>query len=395
MKYNFDEVVNRRGMNAVKWEQNGYLAGMGMTKEIDDETISLYIADMDLKSPQPIVDAMHRVADYHMYGYSMPFDDYYEAVKGWFKRRHDWEFDTEDIVPSPGTVNALDYAIKEFTKKGDRVIIQRPVYPPFTRVIEVRDRVVANNKMIKTEEGYEIDFDDFETLAADSHTKLFFLCNPQNPTGKIFTVEELNKLGEICAKHDVIMIADEIHGDLIRKDAKFIPMAKVAPKDLKLMTCTAINKTFNCAGLHSTNVIITNPELRERFAKTMFNYMPSPFTIEAVIAGYNEGEEWLDQVKEYIDGNMAYIHNFLKERMPKVKMTVPEGTYVAWMDFSGYGISGQEVHERIYNNANVIMESGWLFGEEHEHYQRMVTVSSRKIIEKALERIEKAFEDLN
>jgi cystathionine beta-lyase len=312
-----------------------------------------------------------------------------------FKKRHGWEIKKEEIIYSPGTVHALSVAVRALTALGDGVIIQRPVYPPFTSVIEGNGRQVMNNALICDEEGYySIDFEDFEAKAKEPKTKLFILCNPHNPTGRNFNHQELRKLAKICERNDVLIVADEIHGDLVRCDQTFIPIAKAADNDDHILTCTAINKTFNVAGLHCTNVIIPNPKHRDTFSRVMGIQLPSPFTISALIAVYNEGEEWLEQLKEYIDGTLKDVKQFLAVKMPLVKVQIPEGTYVMWMDFSGYGLSPEEVHDRIYNYANVLLEDGKMFGEEGLPYQRICIPSPRPIIKEAFERIFREFADL-
>ncbi|MEH7387030.1 MalY/PatB family protein [Bacillus sp. JJ1521] len=395
MKYNFNEIVNRRNTFSVKWDGGKFLKESGFTDRYDEETIPLFTADMDLPVPQPLIEALHKIVDNQIYGYSIFSDEYYEAIQNWFKRRHDWEIKREEIIYSPGTVHALNIAVRAFTEPGDGVIIQRPVYPPFTSAVEGNNRKVVNNALICDEDGYyTIDFEDFEAKAKMESTKMFILCNPHNPTGRIFNQDELKKLSEICAVHNVLIIADEIHGDLIRRDQTFIPIAKASTSDDHIITCTAINKTFNVAGLHCTNIIIPNPDHRKTFNDTLGFQLASPFTMAALISVYNEGEEWLEQLKEYIDETLEYSKQFLAERMPKVKVRIPEGTYVMWMDFSGYGISPDEVHDRIYNRANVILEDGKMFGEEGLQYQRICIPSPRPMIKEALERIAREFEDL-
>lgn len=396
MKYNFDEIVNRRNTYSMKWDGGEFIKKMGLTNRYDEGTLPLFTADMDLPVPQPLIDALHKTVDHRIFGYSVFPNEYFEAIQHWFKKRHDWDIKTEEIIYSPGTVHAVNIAVKAFTEPGDGIIIQRPVYPPFTRAIESNGRNVRNNALICDENGrYSIDFADFEAKAKEENTKLFILCNPHNPTGRVFGAEELQKLADICAENGVIIIADEIHGDLIRMNHTFLPIAKVARSTDHIITFTAINKTFNVAGLHCTNVIISNPELRTKFSKELGMHLASPFTISALIAVYNEGEEWLEQLKEYIDGTMEWVVNFLAERMPKVKTRIPEGTYLMWLDFSGYGISPEEVHDRIYSKANVILEDGSMFGEEGLVYQRICLPSPRPIIKEAFERIAKEFEDLN
>jgi cystathionine beta-lyase len=393
LKYNFDTMVNRRGTYSLKWDGEKFIKGSGLTSRYDEETIPLFTADMDLPVPQPLIDALHKTVDHRIFGYSVFPAEYFEAIQHWFKKRHDWEIKKEEIIYSPGTVHALNMAVRAFSDKGDGIIIQRPVYPPFTASINANARELLNNALICDDEGYyHIDFEDFETKAKDEKTKMFILCNPHNPTGRIFTKDELTRLSDICAKHNVIIVADEIHGDLIRQNQTFIPIAKAADNTDHIVTFTAINKTFNVAGLHCTNVIISNPELRETFNRIMGFHLPSPFTISALIAVYNEGEEWLEQLKEYIDGTMQWVVKFLAERMPKVKVSIPEGTYIMWMDFSGLGLSPEDVHDRIYNKANVILEDGKMFGDEGLQYQRICIPSPRPLIQEAFERIAREFE---
>lgn len=395
MKYNFDEIVNRRNTYSLKWDGGELIKAIGFTERYDSETIPLFTADMDLPVPQPIIDALHKTVDHRIFGYSVFPDEYYESIQHWFKKRHDWKISREEIVYSPGTVHALNVAVKALTKPGDGVIIQRPVYPPFTAAVEGNGRVVQNNALKCDSEGnYTIDFGDFESKAKEETTTMFILCNPHNPAGRIFTQEELKRLSGICEEHNVLIVADEIHGDLIRKNQTFYPIAKVANNTDHILTCTAINKTFNVAGLHCTNVVISNPEIRKIFSEAMGMHLPSPFTVSALIAAYNEGADWLEQLKEYLDETMEYVKNFFAQNLPTVKVSIPEGTYVMWLDFRGYGLSSKEVHDRIYNKANVVLEDGELFGEEGEGFQRICIPSPRPIIKEALERISLQFQDV-
>src|SRR4051812_21181594 len=239
MKYNFNEIVDRRNTYSLKWDGGDLIKQVGLTERYDDETIPLFTADMDLPVPQPLIDALHKTVEHRIFGYSVFPDEYYDSIQHWFKKRHDWTIKREEIVYSPGTVHALNIAVKALTNPGDGVIIQPPVYPPFTASVEGNGRVVRNNAMKRDSEGYySIDFEDFEAKAKEENTKMFILCNPHNPTGRIFTVEELKKLSDICAENDVIIVADEIHGDLIRKNQTFIPLAKIVDKTDHIITCT-------------------------------------------------------------------------------------------------------------------------------------------------------------
>jgi len=392
MKYNFDEIINRRGTYSIKWDGGDMIKKIGLTQRYDEETIPLFTADMDLPVPQPLIDALHKTVDHRIFGYSIFPEEYFEAIQHWFKKRHDWEINKEEIIYSPGTVHALNIAVRAFTNPGEGIIIQRPVYPPFTAAIKANGRELLNNALKSDDDGYyHIDFADFEDKAKDENTKMFILCNPHNPTGRIFNKEELKKLSDICAANNVLIIADEIHGDLIRRDQTFLPIAKIAENADHIISFTAINKTFNLAGLHCTNVIITNPTHRKNFTSVMGNHLPSPFTVSALISVYHDGDEWLEQLKDYIDGTMEWVVEFLAKNMPKVKVSIPEGTYIMWMDFSGYGLTPEEVHDRIYNKANVILEDGKMFGEEGLHYQRICIPSPRPMIKEAFERIAKEF----
>lgn len=395
MKYNFDEHLERRGTGSMKWDARDFIKTIGLTDRYDEDTIPLFLADMDFPAPEPVIEALHKTVDNKIFGYTMASEEYYEAIIDWFKRRYNWDINKEEITYCPGTVKALGVSVKAFTDVGDGVIIQRPVYPPFTSAIEDNERVVVNNPLVNNNGYYKIDFKDFEEKAKVESTKLFILCNPHNPSGRIFTSGELKKMADICYENNVILIADEIHGDLIRRGNRFYPIVNCTDKTEHIVTCTAINKTFNVSGLHATNIIINDEALRNRFKKVLGYEMPSPFTIAAIIAAYNEGEEWLEQVVGYIDDNIDFVINFLKENMPKVKVVKPEGTYVMWLDFRNYGIPPEDIKKRIYTEANVILESGSMFGEEGIGYERICVPSPRQIIERAMKRIAAAFEDLN
>ncbi|MFC3420175.1 MalY/PatB family protein [Salinicoccus hispanicus] len=396
MKYDFDTPINRRNTYAMKWDGGEMIKEFGLTERYDEDTIPLFTADMDFQVAEPIVEALRKTVDHQIFGYTIAPDAYYESIQKWFSDKYDWYIKKQEIIYAPGTVHSLNIAVKAYSKKGDGIIIQRPVYPPFTSAIENNDRVVKNNAMIRDEEGrYSIDFEGFEALAKEPDTSMFIMCNPHNPTGNIVRPDELKRLAEICHDNDVIIIADEIHGDLIRVGESFTPIIKASEHTDHIVTLTAINKTFNLAGLHCTNVVISDEALRKKFQEEQGMSLPSPFTVAALIAAYNEGDEWLRQVSEYIDGNIDFIIDFLEREMPKVKVNRPAGTYVLWMDFSGYGISEKEVHDRIYNEANVLLEDGKMFGEEGNDFQRICVPSPRSVLEEAMNRIKKAFEDLH
>lgn len=398
MKYHFDEIIDRKNARysySMKHSESPMIADMIGVNKFSDETIPLFTADMDFKTAQPIIDALKGVADHGVFGYSLIPKEYYDAVISWFKRHHQWQINEDDIVYVDGTIEAMNYAIKSFTDEGDGVIIQRPVYGPFTSSVENAKRIVVNNQLIKDDEGYyTMDFEDLEAKAKDPQNKLLLLCNPHNPVGRVWKPEELKELSRICKENDVIIFADEIHGDLTRKDVVFTPIATVYDDD-HVITATAVNKTFNLAGLHCTNLVIPNLQLRNQFVNTFGLTLPSPFTIAAVVAAYNDGEEWLEQLKEYLDHNIDWVLTFLKKKMPQVKVSLPEGTYIIWIDFSAYGLSAQEIHHRIYDKADVLLEGGNIFDPDlGDGFERVCVPSARSVIEEAFNRIYEQFKDL-
>ena len=395
MKYNFDEIIDRRGSNCVKWEAGELLIQYGLTDRFDKDTIPLFIADMDFPCPEPVIQALHDRVDKRMFGYSTHFTspEYVQAIQGWFKRRHNWEIASESIVYCPGTVEAVNVLIRTFSAKGDGVIIQRPVYSPFTSSIEGNKRSVVSNSLVNHDGYYSIDFDDFEKKAQDPKNTLFILCSPHNPVGRVWKPDELIRMAEICLANDVVFVADEIHGDLIRSDQTHHPICTLVDDDC-LIACTAINKTFNTAGLHCSNIIIKNKEMREQFSAGLGMKMPTPFAITALIAAYNQGEDWLEQLNAYIDGNLEFLDTFLKEKMPQVSYCVPEGTYIGWLDFRGYDLAPEKVHEKIYSHANVVLGDGESFGPEGAGFQRICVPCARSVLQEAMERIHAEFKGL-
>lgn len=396
MKYDFDTVVSRRGTNSVKWDMGESYVKSGFAERFDDETISAFTADMDFRCSQPIIDAIKRVADHGIFGYTTlgACPEYYEAVVNWFGKRYAWDIQKDWIVYCNGTVTALKYAVQAFTEENDGIIIMRPVYFPFSGVIKSTGRQVVNCQLLVDENGYaSIDFEEFEKCAANPDTKAFILCNPHNPVGRVWTEEELKRIAEICQKHDVLIFADEIHGDLTRAEVTFHPIASLTEDSSKIVTFTAVNKTFNLAGLEITNVVIEDDTLREQYKKAVGRLSPSPFAIAALIAAYTESADWLDQLKEYLDGNIDWVIGFLKERMPEVVCFRPEGTYIMWLDFRAYGYSAEEIRKRIYKDANVFLEGGTMFDpDQGAGYERICVPMSRSVLKEAFERIAKAFD---
>ena len=401
--YDFDRLIDRRHDTysySQKWSCAKALAKRLGVKEITDNHIALFTADMDLRCAQPILDALHATVDHGIFGYSTldGCDAYADAIRGWFARHDKWDVDCDLMALSAGTVKALDVCVQAFTKPGDGVIIQRPVYPPFMHVVEDNERMILNNQLIRhtaeDPEGdlyYSIDFDNLEELAARPEAKMFILCNPHNPVGRVWTAEELERMAQICMKHDVLIVADEIHGDLVCEGVTMRHMAQVAP-DARVITCTAVNKTFNLAGLAATNVFFSNAQDKARFEEVRGFIESNPFAISAVIAAYNEGDDWYEQVKAYIEANFDTVIAYFADHLPDVGVRRPEGTYILWFDFEArcrkLGLDGAELHRRIYDDAQVLLQDGSNFDPEGgEFFQRMCVPTPRTMLLDACERI--------
>lgn len=399
MTYDFDRPVDRRGTYSMKWDgpslMESFFPGIG---ECEKEPLCVFTADMDFQCAESIREELQKIVDRNLYGYTglAPTAEvckpYYDAVTGWFKRHYGWEIDPETIVYTPGTVNAVDIAIKTFSKEGEGVLINPPVYGPFAMSIEGAGRKVVRSPLINTGGYYTVDFAGFEEKAKDPNTKIFILCSPHNPTGRIWTPEELRRMYGICTANGVVVVTDEIHGDLIRKGETFHPMATVVDGK-NLVSCTAANKTFNLADLKTTNVVIRDPEMRAQYTKGLGFTFPNIFTIAATIGAYNGGQEWLDQVRDYLDGTIDWVLDFVKEKMPRVKIRRPEGTYVLWMDFRGYGLTPDEVNDRILKKAGVVLERGEMFDQElGAGFQRICVPTQRAVIQECFRRMEEVFE---
>ena len=399
MTYDFDRPVDRRGTYSMKWDgpslMGSFFPGIG---ECEKEPLCVFTADMDFQCAESIREELQKIVDRNLYGYTglAPTAEvckpYYDAVTGWFKRHYGWEIDPETIVYTPGTVNAVDIAIKTFSKEGEGVLINPPIYGPFAMSIEGAGRKVVRSPLINTGGYYTVDFTGFEEKAKDPNTKIFILCSPHNPTGRIWTPEELRRMYGICTANGVVVVTDEIHGDLIRKGETFHPMATVVDGK-NLVSCTAANKTFNLADLKTTNVVIRDPEMRAQYSKSLGFTFPNIFTIAATIGAYNGGQEWLDQVRDYLDGTIDWVLDFVKEKMPRVKIRRPEGTYVLWMDFRGYGLTPDEVNDRILKKAGVVLERGEMFDQElGAGFQRICVPTQRAVIQECFRRMEEVFE---
>lgn len=395
MNYDFDTVIDRHHTSSVKWGCGMQVKEWNFTERFDNETIALFTADMDFHCPKPIIDALKEVVKHGIFGYSCTagLPEYNQAICRWFRERHNWEIKPETIVSCNTATEALDIAIRSYSREGDGIMITRPVYGPFTEAILKNKRRVVNSRLINNDGYYTMDFEDIERKIKEEHVQIFALCSPHNPAGRVWRDEELKSLAEICERNGVLIISDEVHCEFIRRGVSFLTMAKVG-KPENTVVVTGINKSFNCAGLCAAQVMIADEDLRARFKKEQGISLPNPFAIAAVIAGYTKGDEWMDQVNAYIEDTIDWILEYVKKYLPKVKIRRPEGTYILWADFRGTGLSPAEIHDRIYNRANVCLDSGTGYDpEQGSGFERICIPAPRAIIKEAFERIAKEFAD--
>ena len=390
MKYNFDEVIDRKNTDSMKWSASYLEQHFGSA-----DCVPLWVADMDFRTAQPVIDAVTERAGHGIYGYALAGDEFYEAVIKWQKRRNGWEVKKEWIVFSPGVVPALWHIVRTFCSPGEKVILQSPVYYPFYKVIEDNGCQVINNRLINNGGRYEMNFDELEKQAADGSVRMMILCSPHNPVGRVWTKEELRRVSEICFANDVLLVSDEIHSDLVFRPNVHTPAASLSEElMMNTITCMAPSKTFNLAGVQVSDVIVPDRRLRRKLAGSLKSagVMPNVFGLAAQTAAYNEGEEWLEQLLEYLAGNLDFMENFITSELPEVKFRRPEGTYLAWLDFSGYGFTTEELQNRMKNKAGVALDDGYIFGDGGEPCQRINFACPRSVLIKAMERLRKGVE---
>ncbi len=392
---NFDEIVDRRGTNCLKYDFAVERGALKPGEELGD-LLPLWIADMDFRTSSFVQDALIRSVEHGIFGYTEPKAEYFKALQNFYHRRHNFEFDPRWVIKTPGVMIVLALAIKAFTKVGDAVLIQQPVYMHFPDVILQNDRKLVSNDLVYGEDGrYHIDFEDFERKIVENNVKLFLLCSPHNPVCRVWTREELLRVGEICLKHNVFVVADEIHNDFVFEGTHTV-FASLGEKFAdNSITVTSPTKTFNLAGLQIAHAFVKNPEVRKAIRKEIDGIGYSQVTIPGLVAAqaaYEHGEEWLEALKKYLKGNIDFVDKFVKENLPGVKLVPMEATYLAWLDFKGTGLSTTQVDDLIRNKARLWLNSGTLFGKTGECFQRVNLACPRSILEEALKRIKKALE---
>ena len=388
MKYDFDEMIDRRGSGSYKWD--------GTDRK---DILPLWVADMDFRVAEPIMTALRKRLEHGIFGYTKVRDSYYEALSGWFARRHGWKIEKEQVIYTIGVVPAISAIIKAFTQPGDKVLIQTPVYNCFYSSIRNNGCTFASNPLVlgnASDDGasalgrYTIDFDDLEKKASDPAVKLMLLCNPHNPAGRVWTVDELRRIGEICLRHDVIIVADEIHCELVLGGHKYTPFSSISEEfSRNCVTCVSPSKAFNIAGLQIANIVTANPEMKSKIDRAInINEVcdVNPFGVEALIAAYDEGEEWLEQLLEYIEGNWQYMKDFCATSLPDFHLVELEGTYLAWMDCRHLGMESERLEEDLIEKTGLWLNAGSMYGEEGEGFMRWNLACPRARLADALDR---------
>lgn len=387
----FDTVIDRKNTNSLKYD---FAAERGKPENI----LPLWVADMDFRISSYIQEALVRQAEHGIYGYSDTKKGYFDAVSSWMERHHDWKVEEKWLVKTPGIVFALGMAVKAFTEKGDAVLISQPVYYPFREVIADNGRRIVDSTLVLGENGkYHMDFEDFEEKIIHEHVKLFFLCNPHNPVGRVWTREELITLGDICKRHQVIVVSDEIHGDFIFRGKHHVFVDLKEEYKEFFIVCTAPSKTFNIAGLQVSNIFIPNDALRKKFKKQIDAAGYSQLNaagLAACEAAYKYGEEWYQAMISYVKENIAYTKSYIENNIPRIKMIDAEGTYLVWVDFRGLSLSNRDLEDLIVKKAGLWLDSGAIFGSAGEGFERINVACARATLTEALERLKKVIDSI-
>ena len=379
MKYDFDEQISRRGTNSYKWDSAE-----------SEHVLPMWVADMDFRTVPAVVDALRQRVEHGIFGYTRVPDSYYEAVTGWFARRHGWAIDREWIIYTSGVVPAISAVIKALGVPGDKVLVQTPVYNCFFSSIRNNGCEAACSPLLRTGDTYRMDFDDLERKAADPAVKLMLLCNPHNPAGRVWTREELTRLGEICLRHDVTVVADEIHCELVFPEYTYTPFASISEEfQRRSVTCVSPSKAFNIAGLQIANIVAADDGMRERIDRAInINEVcdVNPFGVEATIAAYNEGEEWLTQLIGYLKGNYEFMKDYCAKHLPDFPTAKLEGTYLVWMDCSVLHIPSEELERQLVEQARLWLNAGAMYRSPKEGFMRWNIACPRQRLAEALDR---------
>ena len=383
MKYDFNSVMDRSNSYSIKYEPSW--------RGKPDDVLPLWVADMDFAAPACVQDALAARARHGIFGYSEPDAAYFDVTRKWFEGRFNWTVQRDWLMITPGVVNALYLAVRALTKPGDGIVIQQPVYYPFESGVKKNGRQLLVNELVYKDGYYSIDFQDFEEKIKQA--KMFVMCNPHNPVGRVWKRDELERMGEICLRHGVTVIADEIHEDFIFPGHRHIVFASLHEEFADItVTCTSPSKTFNLAGLLHANIFISNKDLRGKFKEEYAGCglsQPGVMGLVACKAAYEGGAQWLDQLLDYLAGNISFLTTYLSERIPEIKLIEPEGTYLAWLDCNGLGLSAQTLDETITRKGKLWLSSGISFGKGGSGFERMNVACPRSVLQDALERMGK------
>lgn len=391
LAHNFDQLIGRQDTGSIKWDETERLFG-------NKDILPMWIADMDFRSPLPVIEALKKRAEQGIFGYTARPESYLQAVQAWMKNRHGWDIQKEWLCHSPGIITALNIIISIFTQPDEKVLIQPPVYPPFRKAVENQDREVVLNPLVLKNGTYVMDKQDLEQKLTDPKVALMILCSPHNPVGRVWTEEELRAVVDLCIKNNVLIVSDEIHSDLVfRNGSRHIPLAGLSAEAADhTIVCSAPSKTFNLAGLQISGIIIPNLKRRRIFLKQMQKFAlssPNAFGIVAAEAAYRKGGEWLDQCLGYIKGNFEYVDHFLSENIPELKLIHAEGTYLGWIDCRNLGLTKKELETLMLKKANLAFNQGYTFGKEGEGFERINLACPRQLVEEAMVRLERAVAD--
>lgn len=400
MKYDFDEIIDRQHTNALNTDGfRGYIFHAGPEKTFpykDDEFIRMWVADMEFATPPAICEALKERIDRRIFGYTGVFDDsFYQAFSSWCKRRYDWTFAKEELLFSPGVIPALYELVEILTSPYEKVLITTPSYGFFKHAVDYSGRILVTSPLVRQDDGpFTIDFDDLERKAADPQMKLLIWCNPHNPTGRVWTADELCRVAAIVEKYNLWIISDEIHCDLLRQGKQHIPMGKIMATYEKLVTCMSASKTFNMAGFMFSDIIIRNAAIRKLYIKRdKTAHMINPLSLVAHEAAYTKCDDWLDELHAYLDGNFQFVSEFLDAHLPKYHFTISEATYLAWVDMNPYLGDVDDIPDFFANNAGVLLEGGDdLFVGNAKGFVRLNLAMPRSLIKTGLERMVAAIE---
>lgn len=386
-----DKLYNRKGTDCVKWDHKDFV-----DSRVSDTALPLWLSDMEFKVADEITEALIKRVEHGFLGHSMPGDSYFESVQGWYKRRFNWTISKDSIFYSPGVLPALGFILRGFTKKGEGVIIQEPVFYPFAELIEGTDRKIVNNQLINNDENYSIDFINLENILKDPNNTMLILCSPHNPVGRVWTKDELKKIVDLCQENEVLIFSDELHCDLTRANVTHHPLKTISDYS-KIITAVALGKTFNVGGVPISQIIIDDEELKQIWHKETRkkHYISFAPPLDMVLAetAYNKCEYWVDEVMEYVEQNFDFLVDYLNKHLPKVKYKKPEGTFLAWINFGAY-VDYEKLFELLITKYDLLIENGHVFGESGAGYFRMTVACPQSMLEEGLNRIVKAIKEL-